>query len=88
MKFLDNTGLAYFWNKIKAWVITVIPDDLADLNDDATHRLVTDTEKTTWSGKQDVLVSGTNIKTVNNESLLGSGNITIQSEGTITFRQW
>lgn len=27
--------------------------------------------------KQDVLVSGTNIKTINNESLLGSGNITI-----------
>jgi len=31
--------------------------------------------------KQDVLVSGTNIKTVNNESLLGSGNITIQGGG-------
>ena len=29
------------------------------------------------SGKQDVLVSGTNIKTVNNTSLLGSGNISI-----------
>ena len=29
------------------------------------------------SGKQDVLVSGTNIKTINNESILGSGNITI-----------
>lgn len=28
-----------------------IPDDLADLNDDSTHRLVTDTEKTTWNGK-------------------------------------
>lgn len=27
--------------------------------------------------KQDTLVSGTNIKTINNESLLGSGNITI-----------
>lgn len=27
--------------------------------------------------KQDTLVSGTNIKTVNNQSLLGSGNITI-----------
>ena len=27
-------------------------------------------------GKQDTLVSGTNIKTVNNQSLLGSGNIT------------
>ena len=30
-----------------------IPDDLADLNDDSTHRLVTDTEKTTWNGKSD-----------------------------------
>ena len=29
--------------------------------------------------KQDILTSGTNIKTINNESLLGSGNITIQS---------
>ena len=31
---------------------------------------------TALSGKQATLVSGTNIKTVNNESLLGSGNIT------------
>ena len=30
------------------------------------------------SGKQDTLVSGVNIKTINNESLLGSGNIVIQ----------
>lgn len=30
------------------------------------------------SGKQDELVSGTNIKTVNGQSLLGSGNISIQ----------
>lgn len=29
------------------------------------------------SGKQDKLVSGTNIKTINGESVLGSGNITI-----------
>ena len=28
--------------------------------------------------KQDTLVSGTNIKTINNESILGSGNITIE----------
>lgn len=32
-------------------------------------------------GAQETLVSGTNIKTVNNESLLGSGNITIQGSG-------
>lgn len=34
--------------------------------------------------KQDVLVSGTNIKTINNTSLLGSGNIDIQGGSTIT----
>ena len=33
------------------------------------------------SGKQDTLISGTNIKTINNESLLGSGNIVIQGGG-------
>ena len=31
--------------------------------------------------KQDTLVSGTNIKTINNESILGSGNITISGGG-------
>ena len=34
------------------------------------------------NSKQDTLVSGTNIKTVNNQSLLGSGNITIQGGGS------
>ena len=34
---------------------------------------------TTVNGKQDNLVSGTNIKTINGESLLGSGNITIET---------
>ena len=33
-------------------------------------------------GKQDTLVSGTNIKTINNTSLLGSGNIDIQGGGS------
>lgn len=37
------------------------------------------------SSKQDALVSGTNIKTINNQSLLGSGNITIQSGGSNTY---
>lgn len=35
------------------------------------------TEHQDISGKQDTLVSGTNIKTINNESILGEGNITI-----------
>lgn len=35
------------------------------------------------SAKQDVLVSGTNIKTINNESILGSGNIEINVDASI-----
>lgn len=34
---------------------------------------------TAFAGKQDTLVSGTNIKTINNTSLLGSGDITVDS---------
>ena len=34
------------------------------------------------SGKQDTLVSGTNIKTINNQSVLGSGNISITASAT------
>lgn len=33
--------------------------------------------QTKLAGKQDSLVSGTNIKTINNESILGNGNINI-----------
>lgn len=53
-KYLDSSGLAYFWGKLKAKF-------------------------------QDKLVSGTNIKTVNNMSLLGNGNIDIIADDTIAF---
>ena len=36
------------------------------------------------NNKQNTLVSGTNIKTINNTSLLGSGNISISTGGTAT----
>ena len=32
-----------------------IPDELADLSDDSTHRVVTDTEKTTWNNKSEYI---------------------------------
>ena len=53
----------------------------ADLVDDSTstNKFVTASDKTTWSGKQDALVSGTNIKTVNGNSLLGSGDVTLDT---------
>lgn len=35
------------------------------------------------SGKQDTLVSGTNIKTINNSSILGSGNLTVTATETV-----
>ena len=38
---------------------------------------VTAEQKTAWTTKQDALVSGTNIKTINSTSLLGSGDISI-----------
>ena len=52
------------------------------INDSSVH--VTSAEKSTWDAKQDALVSGTNIKTINNESILGSGNITIEGGGGMT----
>lgn len=53
----------------------------ADLVDDTstTNKFVTVSDKTTWNGKQDALVSGTNIKTINLASLLGSGDIKVAS---------
>ena len=51
----------------------------ADLVDDSesSHKFVTASDKTTWSWKQDALVSGTNIKTINGNSVLWSGNLEI-----------
>jgi hypothetical protein len=40
--------------------------------------------QTALNAKQDTLVSGTNIKTINDESILGSGNITISGGGGIS----
>lgn len=73
------------------------------VTEDSTHRFVTDTEKSTWNGKQSALsnasasvsgiltssdwstfnakqsalVSGTDIKTINGSSLLGSGDLVV-----------
>ena len=64
-----------------------IPENLSEFVDDLgdnpvhTHHQYL-TEHQDISTKQDILVSGTNIKTINNQSLLGSGNITIQGGGS------
>jgi hypothetical protein len=52
-----------------------------DITPDATHQFVTDVEKTAWNGKAAPLVSGVSIKTINGESLLGSGNLVVEGVG-------
>lgn len=52
-KYLDDTGMSYFWGKLKAYF-------------------------------QEKLVSGTNIKTINNTSVLGSGNIALPTKIAIS----
>lgn len=56
---------------------------LRNMVQDANNKFVTDNQKTTWTGKQDKLVSGTNIKTLNSKTLLGSGNIDIDDGASI-----
>jgi hypothetical protein len=67
-----SSGVAQILNK------PTIPSALSQMTEDTTHRVVTDAEKSTWNNKQAALESGTNIKTINNEPILGSGNISIQ----------
>jgi len=57
----------------------------------ATNRgALSTTDWSTFNAKQDTLVSGTNIKTINGSSILGSGNLTISgsniytADGTLT----
>jgi len=54
--------------------------DIQDL--DVTKKADTSAVTEALSAKQDTLVSGSNIKTINNQTILGSGNITIQG-GTV-----
>ncbi len=57
-----------------------IPTTVSQLTNDANY--VTNSELTAGlQGKQDLLESGTNIKTINGNSLLGEGDITIEVSG-------
>ena len=43
----------------------------------AGYSIPSDAQQSVWSAKQDALVSGTNIKTVNGTTLLGAGNLAV-----------
>ena len=71
--------LTQYWTSAQTQsAITQATSGKVDSNVYTAYTASTDTA---IQGKQDTLVSGTNIKTINNESLLGSGNITIQGGG-------
>ena len=69
-----NTGAPGF-NALTG--VISIPNNTSQLTNGAGFLVASDI-----SGKQNTLVSGTNIKTVNGNSLLGSGDLTISSGGT------
>ena len=67
-------------NNLKSEIIlkadkTEIPTKTSDLTNDSNYITPSYHDAT----KQDVLVSGTNIKTINNQNILGSGNIEVEA---------
>lgn len=72
VEYIDNHTPEVVWGGITG--------DIAD-QEDLQEELSLLATKSELSGKQDTLVSGVNIKTVNDQSLLGPGNITIEGGG-------
>lgn len=78
------TDLSNYYTKSETSGATEISTALESKADTATTYTKTETDNAitaATSTKQDTLVSGTNIKTINNESILGEGNIEIQGGG-------
>lgn len=78
------TDLSNYYTKSETSGATEISTALESKADTATTYTKTETDNAitaATSTKQDTLVSGTNIKTINGETLLGEGNITIEGGG-------
>lgn len=69
-----------------------VPTKTSQLTNDSQYQtkanldtaLATKADKSSLASKQDKLVSGVSIKTINDQSLLGSGNISIEAGSSIT----
>lgn len=75
------TDLSNYYTKSETSGASEISTALESKADTATTYTKTETDNAitaATSTKQDTLVSGTNIKTINNQSILGEGNITIE----------
>ncbi|KMK83866.1 discoidin domain-containing protein [Pectobacterium brasiliense] len=60
-------------------VVTAQPGDYTadQITETATRKFASPDEKATWNAKQDALISGTTIRTLFGQSLLGSGDISL-----------
>lgn len=57
----------------------LVPDEIDNTpTSGSTNPVTSDGIKTALDTKQDTLVSGTNIKTINNQSVLGNGNLDVK----------
>ncbi len=57
------------------------PTTLSQLSDDSTHRLVTDAEKTTWNGKQNILTFDATPTALSDNPVTSSGIKTYVDNG-------
>ena len=81
----QGADLSNYYTKSETSGATEISTALASKADTATTYTKTEIDNAitaATSTKQDTLVSGTNIKTINNQSILGEGNIEIQGGGS------
>ena len=76
-KYLDENGLSTLWNKIVNKISDAIPSVDNALSSTSTNPVQNKVINSALGKKQSTLVSGTNIKTINNNSILGSGNLSI-----------
>ena len=67
-----------------------IPDELSDLADDSTHRLVTDSEKSAWDGKYDKPAGGIPKTDLDSsvQTSLGKADTALQTETDPTVPSW
>lgn len=79
----DPASDSYILNKPNITPNTVDSELSATSTNPVQNRIITGA----LASKQDALVSGTNIKTVNGNTLLGSGDLTIPSGSTVSYTQ-
>lgn len=81
----DSTAVSYIKNKPSAGVGISLANNTISIDadsspiEDSAKPITSGAVYTALSNKQDTLVSGTNIKTINNNSILGSGDLQIDS---------